>query len=259
MTDRWAIKLLEGWEEQQTGFLPHREDRFDSMLECLGGTLGGAFTVLDVGCGPGSLTRRVLDAYPQSSVIALDSDPVLLAIGGAALTGYGQRLRWVDADLRATGWPSRVRHDNIDGAVSTTALHWLGVDDLLEVYQHLGQLIRPGGVMINGDNIPYDRAHPTSQRLAEQRWNADLQDAFGRRGVRSYEAWWKEAEGTAQLGAAVAERAKRRAQWPPHQTVGPPQSVHLTGLSEAGFDEVATVWQRFDDRVLLGVRSTMSP
>lgn len=255
MTNAWALELLAGWEAQQTGFLPHREERFDSILECLGGTLGNTFTVLDVGCGPGSLTRRVLDAYPLSTVIALDSDPVLLAIGGAALTGYGRRLQWVDADLRVTGWPHRVHHGRIDGAVSTTALHWLGVHELRDVYHHLGQLVRPGGVMINGDNIPYDQAQPTSRGLAEQRWNADLHDAFGGRGVRTYETWWQEAEETIQLRAAVSERAVRRAQWPPLGTISTPHSVHLAGLSEAGFDEVTTVWQRFDDRVLLGVRS----
>ncbi len=49
--------------------------------------------MLDLGCGPGSLATRLLDRIPAATVIALDADPVLLAIGQAAWPGRpGLRL-----------------------------------------------------------------------------------------------------------------------------------------------------------------------
>ena len=55
--------------------------------------------MLDLGCGPGSLAVRLLDRMPAARVVAIDTDPLLLALGRAA---YGGRsgLRFVDQDLR---------------------------------------------------------------------------------------------------------------------------------------------------------------
>ncbi|WP_430541501.1 class I SAM-dependent methyltransferase [Streptomyces malaysiensis] len=80
-------------------------------------------TALDAACGPGSLTQRILDTCPRARVIALDTDPVQPAIGSAALMQYGDRLRWLDADLRDPSWPEPDRRTPGGRNGSTTALH----------------------------------------------------------------------------------------------------------------------------------------
>ena len=57
--------LLESWDKQQTAYIAHREERFAVMLQALADQIGTNFTFVDLGCGPGSLTQRVLDAFPQ--------------------------------------------------------------------------------------------------------------------------------------------------------------------------------------------------
>jgi trans-aconitate methyltransferase len=59
---------------------------------------------IDLACGPGSLSQRLLQRFPQARVIAVDVDPVLLALGRGALGTVGGRLRWVDADLASPDW-----------------------------------------------------------------------------------------------------------------------------------------------------------
>ena len=61
---------------------------------------------VDLGSGPGSLAVRLLDRIPGATVVAVDADPLLLALGRAA---YGDRtgLRFADRDLRTPGWPAR--------------------------------------------------------------------------------------------------------------------------------------------------------
>ena len=81
--------------------------------------------VLDLGCGPGSLSVRLLDRLPGAIVIAVDADPLLLALGRAA---WADRpgLRFADLDLRDPGWAASLGLDRpVDAVVSTTALHWL--------------------------------------------------------------------------------------------------------------------------------------
>src|SRR5437867_12833692 len=117
--------LLASWDRQQESFNPDRERRFDVMFEVLRARLPRRFTALDLGCGPGSLTARLLRRFPAARVVAVDFDPVVLRVGRGALRGFGRRIMWVDANLGARGWTTAVPLRRFDAAVSTTALHWL--------------------------------------------------------------------------------------------------------------------------------------
>src|SRR5206468_2655808 len=76
---------LHRWEAQQTGYLPNREARFDAMLDVLEALLPPDFVALDLCCGPGSISQRLLQRFPQARTVAVDLDPLLLAIGKAVL------------------------------------------------------------------------------------------------------------------------------------------------------------------------------
>ena len=82
---RWIAR----WEVQQQGYLPDREDRFTALIDAVEEATGRRDPlVLDLGCGPGSLSVRLLDRMPAARVVAIDTDPVLLALGRSA---YGDR------------------------------------------------------------------------------------------------------------------------------------------------------------------------
>src|SRR4029077_611027 len=87
---------LARWDAQQQRHNPDREERFTAMVDAVAAFAGPDPRVLDLGCGPGSLSARVLDRVPGASVVAIDADPVLLAIGRGAL-GTRKRLEFVDA------------------------------------------------------------------------------------------------------------------------------------------------------------------
>ncbi|MEM7134768.1 MAG: class I SAM-dependent methyltransferase [Chloroflexota bacterium] len=147
---------LKRWDAQQTGYLPEREARFDVMLTALEVLLPEEFVAVDLCSGPGSISQRLLQKFPQARSVAVDLDPVLLAMGQGALGTMNGRLRWVDADVGDPAWVEKVGESQVDAVLSTTALHWLRTPDLVRVYHELGQLIRPGGLFLNGDNfLPY--------------------------------------------------------------------------------------------------------
>src|SRR5215467_3483443 len=149
--------------------MPDREERFTALIDAVGAGAGRpAPLVLDLGCGPGSLAVRLLGRIPAATVVAIDADPLLLALGRAA---YGDRagLRFADRDLRVPGWPAGLGLGRpADAAVSTTALHWLPAPALRAMYAELATVLRPGGLLLDGDHFKGDEsACPVIDRLGE--------------------------------------------------------------------------------------------
>jgi SAM-dependent methyltransferase len=243
---RWLAR----WDAQQAGYLPHREDRFTVIASAVA-ALREDPLVLDLGCGPGSLSARVLARLPSARVVAVDADPVLLMLGRHALEHLGDRLVWVDADLRDEAWPNALPvNPPFDAVISTTALHWLHVPELASLYRRLAGLLRPGGAFLDGDHMPHDDDQPTISALA--RHVADAEPAADP--IReTWSEWWAAIEDDPAFAAAFAQRARRRLEHAADEDA-PAYSVHKRLLLEAGFAEVGTVWQWGSDRVLSAVR-----
>ncbi len=240
---------LRRWDAQQQLHIPDREERFAAIVEALRAFAGDSPRVLDLGCGPGSLSARVLDRLPEARVVAVDADPLLLAIGRGAL-GSRRNLRFVDADLREDWVALLPDAGPFDAAVSTTALHWLSLEQLLNVYRRLATLIRPGGVVLDGDRLDFghnQRAIAEAARHIEPPWD----EPSG--GGEDWKAWWAAAEAEPAFAAELAERA-RRGHDHPHNDEAHTYEFHRSALLASGFAEVGTLWQRLTNRVLVAVR-----
>ncbi|MHB8489497.1 MAG: class I SAM-dependent methyltransferase [Candidatus Dormibacteria bacterium] len=240
---------LRRWDAQQQRHIPDREERFTAMTDAVAAFVGPEPRVLDLGCGPGSLSARVLDRIPGASVVAIDADPVLLAIGRGALRARSQ-IQFVDADLRAD-WVSLLPSPGpYDAAVSTTALHWLGLEQLVGLYRALAGVLRPGAVFLDGDRLDFDhdqRAIGAGARQVRPEWPDAPEDA------EDYDAWWAAAVAEPGPAAEVAERA-RRWQDHPHEDDAHSFEFHRSALFSAGFAEVGTLWQHLANRVLVAIR-----
>lgn len=252
--------LVAAWERQQEACIPRREERFALMLDLLAELSPGRQgrpRVLDLACGPGSLSARVLDRFPAAEVVALDRDPLLLELGRVTLADRPNPPAWVQADLRDPAWPDLLpgpadppagRH--FDAVLSTTALHWLGADDLTAVYARGHGLLVPGGLLLNGDYLPStDPDGPVStavQRLADAR-----RDAAVAAGADDWDAWWSRARSAPALAAQVpghdalaADRAEQSA---------PTLDQHVAALRTAGFTDVGLVWSDLAEGLLCAV------
>src|SRR6202162_3130499 len=146
---------LARWDAQQQRHIPDREERFTAMVDAVAAFAGPEPKVLDLGCGPGSLSARLLDRIPGARVVAIDADPGLLAIGRGAL-GDRHQLQFLDADLRGDWVSALPSAGPYDAAVSTTALHWLGLEQLVRLYGTLAGVLRPGAVFLAGDRVDFD-------------------------------------------------------------------------------------------------------
>jgi SAM-dependent methyltransferase len=248
----WA-DWAERWEAQQQLHIPRREQRFQVMVELVAEIVGPEpGTVLDLACGPGSISRRLLARFPSAQVVALDADPVLLEIGRRTLGDANGRLRWVQADLRTEQWDEQLRAmAPFDAVLTSTALHWLSAGELVRVYRALGELVRPGGVVFNAEHLPLGAP---AGRLAER--TQALRQRLGkeeRRNGESFNDWWMAAQEEPGFAAKLEERRRIFGEIHPHH-----ESVtarfHEEALQMAGFAESAVVWRYLDDTIVGAIR-----
>ncbi|XVU28105.1 class I SAM-dependent methyltransferase [Actinoplanes sp. CA-054009] len=241
-------RLLRLWDEQQSAYVAHRENRFQVMLDILRAS-GDEPRVLDLACGPGAISRRVLEAFPGAQVTAIDFDPILLYVAAGALAEHGDRVRVLDVDLITPDWAEQF--DGFDAVLTSTALHWLSPDQLLAVYRAAAGLLPPGGILLNADHLRFDDRSPALRDLSA-RHDEDTQRAAFAAGALDYAAWYAEAAREPELAALVPVREERFADRPPQPLA--PLEFHLAALRAAGFTEAGTVWQHLDDYVVYARR-----
>jgi trans-aconitate 2-methyltransferase len=93
-------------------------------------------TVVDLGCGPGTLTALLAQRWPDAVVTGLDASPEMVA----AARGRADGLSYELADLR--DWAA-TPGEPVDVLVSNATLQW--VPGHLELLPALVDRVRPGG------------------------------------------------------------------------------------------------------------------
>ena len=234
--------------------MPDREDRFTAILDAVEGVAGRPDPlILDLGSGPGSLAIRLIRRMPSATVVALDADPLLLELGRSAWRDV-PGLRFADADFRTSDWSAALGLDRQpDAAVSTTALHWLSGPALTALYAELGRLLRPGGLVLNGDHLRDGDDVPVLRRLGRMLIEREERRRFPGGHAETWDAWWAAASNDSELAALYAERQARQVESEHHGSPAGRLAVHCEALRAAGFAEVGTLWQRGENRLLCGV------
>ncbi|MFE6778134.1 class I SAM-dependent methyltransferase [Streptomyces sp. NPDC057702] len=243
------------WDRQQEWYMPDREERFRVMLDMVEAAVGTAPRVLDLACGTGSISARLLARFPDATSTGVDLDPALLTIARGYFADEG-RVEFVTADLRDADWRSHLPHDSYDAVLTATALHWLDSDALRALYGQVGDLVREGGVFMNVDHMPA----PTTPRInaVERTFRKARQERELAAGVQDWVEWWRAVAEDEVLGGPAAERFKifnnpTKAS-NDHEGNDEPVEWHVSALREAGFDEARPVWSSVTDALVLGLK-----
>ncbi|MDQ6229161.1 SAM-dependent methyltransferase, partial [Pseudomonas aeruginosa] len=173
--------------------------------------------------------------------------------------GFAERVRVVECDLTDPGWTERVAEarESLAGErpaalLSSTALHWLSPAELAGFYAQAGELLAPGGVLLNADHMRYDRRWPGLAELSRKHRERVLQASVAS-GADSWEDWWQRAAQIPRLAPLKAQRDAHFARRPLRRASEDEDcslDFHLAALRQAGFAEAATVWQQLDNYVV---------
>ncbi|MGW0283700.1 class I SAM-dependent methyltransferase [Streptomyces sp. NPDC003236] len=244
----WAA-WQESWDRQQEWYMPDREERFRIMLDMVEALVGTAPRVLDLACGTGTITARLLARFPGATSTGVDLDPALLAIARGTFEG-DDRVSFVTADLKDPDWPARLPYDSYDAVLTATALHWLHSEPLAALYGRLAELVRAGGVFMNADHM-IDESTPRINAAERAQRHARM-DQAKRDGALDWAEWWR----VAAEDPVLAEPTARRFEIYGEHADGdmPSPAWHARVLREKGFEEARPVWSSPSDTLLLAVR-----
>jgi trans-aconitate 2-methyltransferase len=113
--------------------------------------------VVDLGCGPGELTRLAHERLGARETVGVDSSPAMLT---EAAKHAAPGLRFTQGDLASWGAGDADGGDDrgpFDVVLSNAALHW--VPDHAALLARLAALLAPGGQL--AFQVPANEAHPS--------------------------------------------------------------------------------------------------
>jgi SAM-dependent methyltransferase len=239
----------ESWDRQQEWYMPDREERFRVMLDMVEALVGPEPRVLDLACGTGSITARLLERFPNAVSTGVDLDPALLAIAGGTFAG-DDRVTFVTADLKDPDWAARLPYDSYDAVLTATALHWLHSEPLAVLYGQVAGLVRDGGVFMNADHM----ADGTTPRInaADRAQRHARMEAAKAAGALDWADWWQLAAADPVLAEPTARRFEIYGEHADGDT--PSAEWHARTLRASGFAEARPVWRSPSDALVLAVR-----
>ncbi|MET7702892.1 class I SAM-dependent methyltransferase [Streptomyces sp. NPDC005485] len=239
----------QSWDRQQEWYMPDREERFRVMLDMVEALVGPAPRVLDLACGTGTITARLLARFPEAVSTGVDLDPALLTIAEGTFRD-DDRVTFVTADLKDPQWTARLPYDSYDAVLTATALHWLHSEPLAALYGQVAELVRDGGVFMNADHM-IDDTTPRINAAERAQRHARMDQAKGD-GALDWAEWWQVAAADPVLAAPTARRFEIYGEHADGDT--PSAQWHARVLREKGFGEARPVWSSPSDALVLAVK-----
>jgi tRNA (cmo5U34)-methyltransferase len=208
--DSWIRKVI-----------PRYEEMLDTLVDSLPSMKHDGCQVIDLGCGTGSLSQKLLEAHPEVELICLDMASGMLDLAKERLQEY-PNIDYVLSDLYDYEFG-----DNADLVISSLALHHLVTDqDKKMIYRRIFDNLRPGGSFLNADIVL--GSDQGMQGLYLQRWIEFMDRSLPKDEV-----------------ADVIQRY--------HREDSPAKLYdHLRWLDDAGFRSVDTIWKHLNFAIYYG-------
>ena len=211
--------------------------KYDEMLDVLTACIASAnHRILELGCGTGELTLKVLQRYPSAEIVAVDYSPRMLDFARAKMESAGYAARWTGIEMDSGEWANNPNFsglgDKFNACISSLAIHHLEDEMKLKLFQRIREILNAGGCFWNADPL-----------LAESATMKDIYQA-------AREDWaLNQGETLAQIRANVGNSVSYGYSNPDRLAT---LSAHLEMLASSGFETVAVPWKYYGMAVFGG-------
>jgi tRNA (cmo5U34)-methyltransferase len=205
---------------------PNRHKMADVIEQVLSVTGAPPRRVIDVGTGTGFLVDRLLRAFPDLRVVAIDGAQQMVELARARLSSLAQRVDFRVGDFREIATLC-ADVGPVDAVVTAYALHHLNAHEKLAVLRAARATLKPRAWLLNADLTlcEDDELERVAQRM---RVSGIVARAGGR------DARFADAKSTRQFLDDL-ERNEH------DQPLRPAEDQRL--LHAAGFAHIATLWR----------------
>ncbi|MBP1962368.1 malonyl-ACP O-methyltransferase BioC [Paenibacillus aceris] len=101
--------------------------------------------ILEIGCGTGILTSRLVNKWPEAALTALDIAPGMLRAAERRVRQQARLdIRFIQSDVEE--WSTTAQAATFDLIVSGACFQWLKQPE--QTIQQLRRLLRPGGLLV---------------------------------------------------------------------------------------------------------------
>lgn len=151
--------------------------------------------IIDLGCGTGSTTILLQEAFPEAEIIGLDLSPYMLAIAEHKARQLNYNIRWLHGLAEATKLPD----NSFDVVTASLLFHETPPHITVAILNECYRLLVPGGqVIILDGNQKTLRQTPWLTNIFEEPYIQDYAEgnldgwlgAAGFEMIRSEELWW---------------------------------------------------------------------
>jgi trans-aconitate 2-methyltransferase len=213
--------------------LPKYDEMLDVLTSCIPSDKPN---ILELGCGTGELTLKILQRYPSATIVAVDYSPRMLDFARTKIESAGYTSRWTGIKIDFGEWAIEPNlaglTDRFDAVISSLAIHHLEDEMKLKLFQRIRTSLNAGGCFWNADPM-----------LAE---SAAMQEIY----QAAREDWARsQGETLAQIRARVGSSVAYGYSNPDRLAT---LTAHLEMLVQAGFETVAVPWKYYGMAVFGG-------
>ena len=180
--------------------------------------------ILDLGCGTGSMTLMLKQAFPRAEVIGLDLSPYMLVMAEYKAKKAGPDIQWRHGNAERTGFPDA----SFDLVTASLLFHETPPPVSQAIVRESFRLLSAGGEMVVLDG--------NQKTLRQMDW---LNDIFEEPQIKAYAA----GSVGAWMGAAGFGAVRTEDIWWVHQVS---HGVKPISASDSPASAARGVWQRTD-------------
>lgn len=142
-----------------------REETFKRKLVQRAG-IQPNMSILDLGCGTGTLTLMLKRSHPDANVTGMDGDTEILTI--ARDKSHGMNIQWDEGLASSLPYPDSV----FDRVITSLVIHHLITDDKRRAFKEMYRVLKPHGTLyvldFGAPHSPFTRLMVAYMRRLEE-------------------------------------------------------------------------------------------
>ena len=194
-------------------------------------------SILDLGVGTGYLSRRIIEAFPNAKIVAVDAAELMTDKAKLRLKDNLEQVTFQISTFQEL--PDKINTiSHLDAVVSSFALHHLYREEKLILFKYIRSILKPNGWFLNCDIFK------TADAVLEARFRR-----LHHQGIQERTRKIKHQEKSLdQISSALADKEKKDGD---HLLL---LMDDLQLLAEAGFRTSECFWKEYREAVYGGVK-----